>query len=49
MLEEKAQGVSPKYQAFLHSLNDPAWQAEEYRRLIGEHVFKGLIASEFCP
>lgn len=49
MLEEKAQGVSPKYQSFLHNLNDPAWQAEEYRRLIGEHAFKGLIASEFAP
>lgn len=50
MLEEKAQGkISPKYQTFLRSLNDPAWQAEEYRRLIGEHAFKGMIASQFAP
>jgi SIR2-like domain len=49
MLEERAQGVSPKYQTFLRELHDPAWQAEEYRRFIGEHAFRSLIASEFAP
>jgi SIR2-like domain len=50
LLEAKARGkISPKYQSFLRGLNDPAWQAEEYRRLIGEDAFKGLIASEFAP
>jgi len=50
LLEKKAQGkISPKYQSFLRNLNDPAWQAEEYRRLIGENSFKALIASEFAP
>jgi len=50
LLEGKARGkISPKYQSFLRNLNDPAWQAEEYRRLIGENAFKALIASEFAP
>jgi hypothetical protein len=50
LLEKKAKGrIGPKYESFLSSLNDPAWQAEEYRRLIGEHAFKGLIASVFAP
>lgn len=48
MLEEEAHGmISPKYQSFLRSLNDPAWQAEEYRRLIGENAFKVVIANQF--
>lgn len=38
-----------KYQAFLDRLNDPAWQAEEYRRLLGEHDFCRFIASQFAP
>jgi hypothetical protein len=50
VLEERAQGkISPKYQNFLRTLNDPAWQAEEYRRLMGEHAFRGVIASQFAP
>lgn len=50
ILESKATGlISHKYGAFLRTLNDPAWQAEEYRRIIGEHAFCGVIASEFGP
>jgi hypothetical protein len=51
ILEEKAkvQGISPKYMSYLRTLNDPAWQAEEYRRIIGEHAFCDVVASEFAP
>lgn len=49
-LRDRARGkIGNKYQTFLDNLNDPAWQAEEYRRLIGEHEFCSLIASEFSP
>lgn len=41
--------IGNKRQGYLDSLNDPAWQAEEYRRLLGENDFRSLIASEFAP
>ncbi|HEU0014997.1 MAG TPA: SIR2 family protein [Longimicrobium sp.] len=50
ILEQRTHGkISPKYQAFLKTLNDAAWLAEEYRRVMGEHTFKSVIASEFAP
>lgn len=50
LLKDRAKGkLGNKYQTFLDSLSDSAWQAEEYRRLIGEHEFRSLIASTFAP
>jgi len=52
ILEERAKTkdrISPKYQEILKGLNDAAWRAEEYRRLMGDDDFLGIIASEFAP
>ncbi|HEV2852637.1 MAG TPA: SIR2 family protein [Thermoanaerobaculia bacterium] len=52
ILEERAKTkgrISPKYQEILKGLNDAAWRAEEYRRLMGDDNFRGIIASEFAP
>ncbi len=50
MLEQRVQGkIGPRYQSYLRTLNDPPWQAEEYRRAMGENLFRGTIASEFAP
>lgn len=38
-----------KYAEFLKQLNDPAWQAEEYRNLMDEKEFESLIQTEFGP
>ena len=49
-LSDKARKhASPKYLSYLESLADPAWQAEEYRRLLGEHAFKSTVAALFAP
>ena len=40
--------LAPKYKEFLSTLNDPAWQAEEYERIIGKHYLSALIANEFA-
>lgn len=49
MMESRVPRISPKYTAYLRKLEDPAWAAEEYRRLMGEHMFRNLIASAFGP
>jgi hypothetical protein len=50
LFRNRAKGkLGPKAQGFLDKLNDPAWQAEEYRRLLGEEEFSRLIEAEFAP
>jgi len=50
LFRDRAAGkLGPKAQGFLDKLNDPAWQAEEYRRLLGEEEFCRLIEAEFAP
>ena len=44
-----ANKTSPKHRTYLTSLNDPAWEAEEYRRILGKHVFHDFLAGEFAP
>lgn len=49
-LKKKVHGkIRPKYESYLSELNDPAWQAEEYQRLIGKDDFWEYIQSEFEP
>ncbi|HEY0022198.1 MAG TPA: SIR2 family protein [Longimicrobium sp.] len=49
-LKEKAKGMIPhKHEIFVENLKDPAWEAEEYRRIIGEDAFCDVIGSMFSP
>lgn len=48
-LNKKATAMSPKYRTLVRELNDPAWQAEEYRRIIGEPGFCEVLTSQFGP
>lgn len=46
---KKSAKVGPKHESFLDSLNDPAWQAEEYSGLLGEVSFNRFIEETFGP
>ena len=49
-LNERAKNrMAPKYHQHLGMLNDPQWKAEEYRRAMGENLFRSMIAGEFAP
>lgn len=40
--------TAPKWRQALRTLNDPLWQAEEYREVLGKEVFEALLTQTFA-
>jgi len=47
-LQERGEGLPPKFQSILTNLHDPAWEAEEYARLLGPDKFSAFIRQGFA-
>jgi hypothetical protein len=50
LFDKRSEGkASPRYREYVRNLPDTAWQAEEYRRILGRGTFDRIVASTFAP